>query len=1007
MQRMLRVIAIAAMAIGTATGAFAQVANSGTIEVFVTDPQGQALPGATVEASAANTTTKRVAVSDENGKAVLELLEPSEIYTVKISMQGFKEQVRENQLVRVAQVLTIRTALALPGVEEAVTVSAETTPIVDVRSATTGTDITLRLTESLPTGRSYQSYLQLVPGVLPDDPSAPGNPASRSGLNYNDIGGALGVSTDNLYYLDGINVTDPLTGTFGANMNTEVIAEQKVTTGGISAQFPGTAGLLSQVVTKSGSNNFSGSANYFFQNTDLVAENKHGAAEEFSTKDTAFTFGGPAWMNKAWFFGSYRFFKRADDVSALDTQELMRSVENRQHQGFAKGTFAPSGNDTASFSYLGDPTVVTGSRERNRPNSNDRSQDQGGHRYAGNYTRLFGNLLVEGNAFKHNGEVSLISAIRDGNNGIVYRTGQTRTLADDFLGGFGIDQISERDLWGARVNAQYNWRDHTFRGGFEYQQNENFRDTQYLDSTYTSLAPINSGLTLADIAGQTGMTFSRRDFIVSNTSDFGGLINGINARQDRQRYYDAFDADRNGVITAGELGPRAVLNSTVGNPDAGFINYDRTRQAAVGPQLTTSKGASLFVSDTWRLNRFTFDLGLRTEQWRHFATTGENIYTFEWAFAPRLAAVYDLRGDGRQKVSAFWGRYYDPVRNNMTNFAGTLTGSILEEQIYLLGDWVTYRTRGGPVVQDAFFSPTTKTPYTDETQLGYEIDLGGNMSAGVIYYNRRTRDILEDYDLELYALAEDGTTLYPGPLDHPDSLWLGLDYFGYKQNPGSNFVIGTLKGGKRDANGVELSFRKRFDKNWQWQASYNFLDAKGNTNSDSSADFQGDTLYLDPRAPNQFGRQPGSIRHLFKTAGSYTFNFGLQLGAVAQFNSGTIASRTVLDSGRNLPEQLSPEENFSFAGIDPNRPDVQPWLAPGAVGGLTNEAWGQLDLRAQYVRHFGRVAGEVFVDLFNVTDSQSTIRNQDLVAGQGGVAFGEGLTFVQPRRAFLGVRVRF
>ena len=84
-------------------------------------------------------------------------------------------------------------------------------------------------------------------------------------------------------------------------------------------------------------------------------------------------------------------------------------------------------------------------------------------------------------------------------------------------------------------------------------------------------------------------------------------------------------------------------------------------------------------------------------------------------------------------------------------------------------------------------------------------------------------------------------------------------------------------------------------------------------------------LYLDPRAPNQFGRQPGTIEHLFKTAGSYTFNFGLQLGAVAQFNSGTVASRTALDSGRNLPAQVLQAENFEFAGINPA--DTQPWLA--------------------------------------------------------------------------------
>src|SRR5690606_40379480 len=113
---------------------------------------------------------------------------------------------------------------------------------------------TLELTESLPTGRSYQSYLQLVPGVMPDDPQVPGNPASKSGLNYSDIGGEVGVSRDNVYYFDGINVTDPLTGTFGANLNTEIIQEQKVITGAIPAEFVGAPGLIANVVTKSGSN---------------------------------------------------------------------------------------------------------------------------------------------------------------------------------------------------------------------------------------------------------------------------------------------------------------------------------------------------------------------------------------------------------------------------------------------------------------------------------------------------------------------------------------------------------------------------------------------------------------------------------------------------------------------------------------------------------------------------------------------------------------------------------
>ncbi len=263
---------------------------------------------------------------------------------------------------------------------------------------------------------------------------------------------------------------------------------------------------------------------------------------------------------------------------------------------------------------------------------------------------------------------------------------------------------------------------------------------------------------------------------------------------------------------------------------------------------------------------------MRTEQWKHYATTGDEIFTFDWAFAPRLSAVYDVRGDGRHKASAYWGRYYDPIRNDMTNFAGTLTGSILEEQVYALGEYVTYRTRGGPTVQDAFFSPETKTPYTDELQLGYAVDLGYGMSFDALYFNRRTRDIFEDYDLHLYADPTGYASVsgVPGDPNAPDSLFLGYDYFGYTENPGSNFVLGTLDGGKRNFQGLEFVFRKRFANNWQFLTSYNWNDAEGNSNSDGNADFQGDVLFLDPRAPNQFGTQPGLIRHLVKGGGSYT-----------------------------------------------------------------------------------------------------------------------------------------
>jgi hypothetical protein len=978
----------------------AQVTNTGTLQVIAVDKDDARLPGVTVSASASDVVTTRAAVTDGEGVATLSGLAPSTQYEVVAQLPGFAEYTQEKILVRSGQITQLRVGLTLAGVTEAVTVMSES-PVIDVTRATTGADITLQLTEALPTGRSYQSYLQMVPGVLPDDPIRPGNPAARGGLNYSDILGELGVSSDNFYYFDGINVTDPVTGTFGANLNTEIIQEQKVITGGIPAEFVGTPGLISNVVTKSGSNTPHGSVNYFFQNSSLVGENENAGAEEFSTKDSAVTLGAPILRDRLWAFGSYRYTNRQDDVISLDTDEFLRQVDNTQHQGFAKGTWAPTGGDLISATFLNDPTEITGRRDRDITNARDRAREQGGNRYSANYSKVFGSALLVLGYNRHNGEVSDFSAIREPENTIIFRDIDERTTFDEQLGGFGRDLVDQRDTAAYRGTLEYTWRSHRFKGGLEFSRNENFRDTLYVGPRYESIAAryLGTGVSAANIAGALGNTWSVLAFDYSNPSDFGGFIRTIDARPDRARFYSAFDLNGDGTISEGELGSALVFNSNAGNPN-GAVNYDRTAQSATGPQDTSSDGLSFFIQDEWQVNRFTFNAGMRAERWKHFATTGESIFTFPWEFAPRLSAVVDVLGDGRQRASVYYGRYYDPIRNNMTNFAGTLTGSVFEEQIYALGEWVTYRTRGGATVQDAFFSPTTQTPYTDDVQAGYAIDLGRNMSFEGTYINRRTRDILEDYDLELYATAQDGMIHYPGPIDTPDSLFLGLDYFGYNENPGSNFVIATLAGGERNYQGVELVFRKRFDRRWQLLTSYNWNDAEGNTNSDSNADFQGDVIWLDPRAPNQYGRQPGLIRHLMKGAASYAFDMGLQLGATANWNSGTVASRTFRASSRNLPARV--DEPFEFAGV------TSRWLAPNAVGSLENPSWGTVDMRAQYIHTLiGRTQAEIFVDVFNIFNNQTAIRDQDLLAGEGLNEFGDPIAWLTPRRAFIGARVRF
>ena len=117
-------------------------------------------------------------------------------------------------------------------------------------------------------------------------------------------------------------------------------------TRGIPAEYVGAPGLLSSVITKSGTNRLSGSVNYFFQNDGLVAENRNASDQEFSRFDTALTGGGPIVTDEAWFFGSYRRVGRNDTVVALDGIDVIRTVEEAQDQFYARGTWAPSTNNT-------------------------------------------------------------------------------------------------------------------------------------------------------------------------------------------------------------------------------------------------------------------------------------------------------------------------------------------------------------------------------------------------------------------------------------------------------------------------------------------------------------------------------------------------------------------------------------------------------------------------------------------------------------------------------------
>ena len=133
---------------------------------------------------------------------------------------------------------------------------------------------------------------------------------------------------------------------------------------------------------------------------------------------------------------------------------------------------------------------------------------------------------------------------------------------------------------------------------------------------------------------------------------------------------------------------------------------------------------------------------------------------------------------------------------------------------------------------------------------------------------------------------------------------------------------------------------------------------------------------------------------------SYHWTAGFQIGANWRWNSGTLASRTFRASRRNLPVRVPAGEEFEIAGI------TRRWLSPVAVGTLRNPSYGIVDLRLLY--NFRLVDYRwSCAPTSSTCSTTNAIRNQDLLAGAGGNAFGDGIRFTPPRRVFLGARFSF
>jgi len=318
MTAVLRVAALLAAVIGWASPGYSQGGTTSTLSGVVVDTSGAVIPGADVAAKQTSTAVVTSAVSNAEGLFSFPGLNVG-TYTVTVSSQGFKTYTATDVVLTSGAGANVRVVLEVGGLEEQVTVISQS-EILQTQTSHISTTINSNQIMKLPlTTRAALDFVAMMPGVT----SAAGNRDSTiNGLPR----GTINIT------LDGVNVQDnTLRSTDGffaiVNPRLDAMEEVTVTTAAQGADAGGQGAVQVKFVTRSGGNNFNGSAYWYYRNDKLNANtwfnNRNGIAKPKLLQNQAgFRAGGPIMIpklfdghNKAFFFVNYEESRQPSDTT--------------------------------------------------------------------------------------------------------------------------------------------------------------------------------------------------------------------------------------------------------------------------------------------------------------------------------------------------------------------------------------------------------------------------------------------------------------------------------------------------------------------------------------------------------------------------------------------------------------------------------------------------------------------------------------------------------------------
>lgn len=291
-----------------ASGLYSQSIGNGTFLGTVTDPSGAGVAGAIVRVTSTGTALQREAATDEQGNFQL-LLVPPGTYQMEVEKTGFQRAARQHLELNAGQSLRVDTVLQIGSVSETVQVEAKVAQ-VDTATANVGATVYGSQVQQLAlTTRSFTQLVTLQPGVSSNQAQQPGF-GSNTSVPFSFNGGQ---QSSNNWLLDGGRNVDTYNGNNLTMVNLDAIAEVRIERNAYSAEYGRNSGAQINVITRSGSNSFHGTAFEFFRNDKLDARNFFAQAKPKNRYNNfGWTLGGPIKRDKLFFFLSneYRRIKQ-------------------------------------------------------------------------------------------------------------------------------------------------------------------------------------------------------------------------------------------------------------------------------------------------------------------------------------------------------------------------------------------------------------------------------------------------------------------------------------------------------------------------------------------------------------------------------------------------------------------------------------------------------------------------------------------------------------------------